>query len=406
MRICYLIPEFPGQTHAFFWREAHELKKLGVELSFVSTRRPPDRIRSHSWTADAQQVTTYLFPIGVSAVPGVLWALLLAGPIGWGRALKEVWAGEGPAKRKLRDLVLVVMGARLVAIARQQGCDHVHAHSCADSARIAMFASRLRGLNYSMSLHGPVKDYGPNQPGKWRHARFAIVITRKLFNEVHEQLAGHLPPAVRIAPMGVELSDFHRATAYKPYRGEGEARLFSCGRLNRIKGHAELIRAVAKLTERGHRIKLEIAGEDEKGGTGFRRELEQLIDELGVGSSVELLGAVDESRVRRGLEEAHVFALASYHEPLGVAIMEAMAMQTPVVSTRQGGVKELVDEGVDGLLVDAKRVDELADAIERVLSDPGLAMKLSQASRSKIEQGFHSGVSAQMIYELVTATGA
>lgn len=400
MRICYLIPEFPGQTHAFFWREGKELNTLGVEVAFVSTRRPPRRVTSQPWGPEAEAATTYLFPLGAASVP-TFFSLLRAGPTGWYRAAyTAVIAAEGGAGARLRNLLLIAMGARLAAIARRRGCDHVHVHSCADAAMVAALAHRLTGLGYSVTLHGPLQDYGPDQKTKWRFARFAIVITQKLYNEARERLAGHLPKEVRVAPMGVRLADFDRQAPYEPYRGRGGARLFSCGRLNAIKGHRELIRAVAALRAQGLDVAARIAGEDEQGGSGFRKTLESLIRELGVEDRVELLGAIDEPSVRRELERAHAFVLPSYHEPLGVAIMEAMAMQTPVVTTRQGGVTELVDDGIDGLLVDAKEVEPLAAQIAKLLADPALAQRLSEASRAKIEQRFHSGISAQTIRDL------
>ena len=65
--IGYLIPEFPGQTHIFFWREIQELRQLGVQPDLVSTRPPDQRIQSHEWSRQAVAQTTYLFPPTVGA---------------------------------------------------------------------------------------------------------------------------------------------------------------------------------------------------------------------------------------------------------------------------------------------------------------------------------------------------
>ncbi|MEM1355043.1 MAG: exopolysaccharide biosynthesis GT4 family glycosyltransferase EpsE [Planctomycetota bacterium] len=407
MRICYLIPEFPGQTHAFFWRESKELARLGVESVFVSTRRPPRRIKSHVWGPEAEAATTYLFPLKLGVLLPTLLVVLVAGPAGWWRALRSALIeAEGGVKARLQNLLLIFMGARLARIVGRTGCDHVHVHSCAKAAMVALLAHRLTGVSYSMTLHGPIRDYGPSQTIKWRYARFAIIITKKLYDEAHDQLAGYLPQQVRIAPMGVALDNFDRRRPYEAYRGEGPARLFSCGRLNVIKGHRELIQAVALMRQRGFDVTATIAGEDEQGGTGFRKTLEELLSELGLGEHVRLLGAVSEDIVRAELEAAHAFVLPSYHEPLGVAIMEAMAMQTPVVTTRQGGVTELVTEGVDGLLVDAKCVQSLADAVMQLLADSDMAARFSRSSRLKIERAFHSGVSAAQIIGLLKQTNA
>ena len=120
-------------------------------------------------------------------------------------------------------------GALLSRLARKRGWSHVHVHSCAESANIALFAHRLSGLPYSMTLHGPLSDYGKNQKQKWRHASFAIVITKKLLAEVNEQVGESLPEVVEIAPMGVELHKFNRSTPYQPFPASDGAEIVAVG---------------------------------------------------------------------------------------------------------------------------------------------------------------------------------
>jgi glycosyltransferase involved in cell wall biosynthesis len=260
-----------------------------------------------------------------------------------------------------------------------------------------MLAHRLSGLEYSITLHGPLADYGPNQAEKWRHVRFGVVITLKLLAEMREWLGGAMPGRVMVAPMGVDSRRLTRSSPYVPWDGTGEVRVFCCARLNRVKGHEELVRAVALLRKRGVPVRLTIAGEDDRGGTGYRHDLQRLIGELGVAQHVELLGAVDEGEVVTRLWSSHLFVLASHHEPLGVAIMEAMAAGVPAVVTRGGGVSELVTDGVDGVMVEPRDVAALADAMARVLQDPSLARRLSEAGPLTIARGFSSRVSAEAL---------
>jgi glycosyltransferase involved in cell wall biosynthesis len=121
------------------------------------------------------------------------------------------------------------------------------------------------------------------------------------------------------------------------------------------------------------------------------------IAELKLSERVKLLGAVSEERVREGLEKSHVFALASLHEPLGVAIMEAMAMEMPVVATRAGGVPELIDERIDGILVEPRNRQDLARGLETVARDADLARKLAAAAREKVTRSFQSDQSAKVL---------
>jgi len=400
MKIGYFIPEFPGQTHIFFWREMQALREIGVEPAVVSTRLPHRSLISHPWAAEAQRDTEYLFPPKARSVLGAFWTLLRAGPLGWWRASATLAASEGSFLARIRLLLLMFVGAELAWLARRKGWTHVHVHSCGNAANIAMFARRLTGLPYSLTLHGPLRDYGPNQKQKWVHSAFALVITRKLREEVRKELAGFLPPEIELAPMGVDLKRFRKGPSYLPWTGSGPFRLFSCGRLNPCKGHDDLLRAVAQLRRQGMDARLTIAGEDDVGGV-CRQGLETLSRELGLGDNLKLLGAVSEDEVRSQLAAAHAFVLASLDEPLGVATMEAMALQVPVVVTGSGGVAELVDDGVDGILVPPRAPEKMAAALLRLLGDPGLAAKMSQAGRIKIESSFHSGVSAATLRRCV-----
>jgi glycosyltransferase involved in cell wall biosynthesis len=177
--------------------------------------------------------------------------------------------------------------------------------------------------------------------------------------------------------------------------------VFCCARLNPAKGHRFLIEAIDLLRQEKLPIALEIAGEDDVGGHGHRLELQALIRSHGLESHVKLLGAVPEEVVRERLMRAHVFALASLEEPLGVAIMEAMSMEVPVVATNAGGVPELVSNGVDGLLVEPGDAAAIARAIKAIATRRDLAATLSARGRTKVLDRFSSRRSAEAIARLV-----
>ncbi|MEP6516453.1 glycosyltransferase [Microcoleus vaginatus FACHB-2002] len=166
-----------------------------------------------------------------------------------------------------------------------------------------------------------------------------------------------------------------------------------------------MIAAIDILRKRGFNVELQIAGEDKQGGSGYRLELEKLIEQLGLKSCVSLLVAVSENTVNESLEKAQVFVLARWHEPLGVAIMEAMAMEMPVVVTGSGGVKELIDDGIDGLLVEPEAPEQLADAIANILQNPELALSISQESRKKIMAKFSHGRRAETLAQCLEKLG-
>jgi glycosyltransferase involved in cell wall biosynthesis len=390
-KLAYLVPQFPGQTHIFFWREIQHLERMGIEVHLFSTMPPPPGLISHSWSQEAMDRTTYL---GTRSVLALLSALPRA-PMP--ELLPEL-RRDGAAVAK-DALICLPAAQRLLAECKRRGITHVHAHSCGRAAMISALAQRMGGLEYSLTLHGPLQDYGPAQPFKWRGARFATIITRKIHAEMQRDMASDLPATIRIQAMGVDAETLTRDAPYAPPDAGEPLRIFTCARLHFVKGHQDLMEAVALLRDRGVNVQLEIAGEDDDGGTGYRHVLEQKIVDLDLGGQVTLLGAIDADEVKRRLCQAHLFVLASWAEPLGVAYMEAMSCAVPTIGTDAGGVPELIENGRDGILVPPQDPGAMADAITRLAADPALLSQLSAAGRQTIVQRFDSRLGAETLIQ-------
>jgi glycosyltransferase involved in cell wall biosynthesis len=400
-RFGYLVPEYPGQTHVMFWRELVQLRTLGLDPRPVTTRAPVAALQAHAWAAQEAASTPRLHPVPTRELPRALGVVLRAGPRAWARVARAVLDSERAWRERPALLAAVLLGARLTDLARRDGWHHVHVHSCAGAADVARMARLLGGPTYSLTLHGPLGDYGPDQRAKWAGARFGLVITERLLGDLRAELGPALPERLVVSGMGVDVARFDRPTPYEPWTGQGPARVFSCGRLNPAKGHADLIAAIDLARAAGLPVELAIAGEDESGGSGYRTELTALVDRLGLGHCVRLLGAVPEETVLDELLRAHAFALASLEEPLGVAIMEAMAAGVPTVATAAGGVPELVRSGTDGLLVPPAAPRALVAALQRILTEPGCAVALSAAARASAEARAARPTSAQLLTELI-----
>jgi glycosyltransferase involved in cell wall biosynthesis len=386
-----MVPQFPGQTHIFFWREIRALEAMGHEVHVFSTRKPPRRLISHDWSDRAIARTTYLGHVAPLPAAAALAKLSTKGLPLW--MLRE---GPGFA----RDALITMAAAeRLRREAAARGLDHIHAHSCGRVALIACFAHLMGGPRYSLTLHGPLSDYGPGQRVKWRHASFATIITRKILAEIEETLAGSLPERRIIRPMGVDTEKLQRRTPYQPPEHGRPIRIFACGRLNLVKGHQDLMAATRQLLDQGVDVRVEIAGEDDDGGTGYRIELEETLKRLRLQDHVKLLGAIDAGEVKDKLEESHLFVLASWHEPLGVAYMEAMSMGVPTIGTDAGGVPELITDGSTGYLVEPKNPGMLARTIRSLVGDPDALMRLSEAGRLHIVENFRASLGAEVLVE-------
>lgn len=403
-RMAVLIPEFPIQTHAFFIREREELKHLGVDTKLVSTRRPDGQegLATHEWAVSAMNETTYLYPLSAIELPLFMVRFLLAGPHTWYTCFKATKTPEDNLFKSIfRTVAFSLMGIKLKVFCKKEEIAHVHVHSCANAANVTMLSRLLGGPEYSLTLHGPLMDYGLNQNNKWKYAAFGIVITKDLHNELYETLDKDELPPVFLAPMGVNLNNFRRTKPYEVYKEEDTLKLISCGRLNYVKAHDDLIRVVSQLKKMGKNVELRICGAMDAPSqeVNYKDELIQLAKELDVLNEVIFLGSVSESRVKDELSRAHFFCLASLKEPLGVATMEAMAMETPVIVTKSPGVEEMVDHGKNGFLVEPRSPEQFVSRIISSLENPEHIVEVGKNGRKNVEQNFHSGISAQKIYD-------
>jgi glycosyltransferase involved in cell wall biosynthesis len=160
------------------------------------------------------------------------------------------------------------------------------------------------------------------------------------------------------------------------------------------KGHRLLIHAFRNIQKQIKNTKLVIVGE------GYLLpELENLVQQYGLNDSVLFTGF--QMDVAQIIATFDVAVLPSFFEGMGRVLLEAMAMEKPVIASRVGGIPDLVEHGVQGLLFDPGEIDQLQNALIRVLTDPGLARQMGKAGRQKATSQFSAQTmvaSIQRIY--------
>ena len=400
MKIGLLIPHFPSQTGAFFWREIVALESLGVRVGIASTRRPPGNEVCHTWAKEAMGRTAYLFPPTLGLALSGVWGVLRAGPGAWAKCVGVMVRADGMSLAQRAGLLpMLLMGGELSAIARREGWEHIHAHSAADAAFVVMFAALLAKRPYSITLHGRLSTYGGGQREKWRHAAFGIAVNEQLKREILAASPSVKADAIGVSAMGVDVERLKRRVAYQAFDGRGTVRLTSVGRLHLGKGHQDTIRAVALLREQGVEAELVIMGEGPA-----RAQLEAMIGELKLDGRVRLIGAVSEDRIREEHERAHAFVLASHEEAVGVAAMEAMSVELPMIACAVGGLQELVRDGVDGVLVPKESPERIAGAVREIVKDGARARAMGAAGRKRVEESYTSLRDAEVLKNRIEAS--
>lgn len=173
----------------------------------------------------------------------------------------------------------------------------------------------------------------------------------------------------------------------------GRCLIGAVGRLSEEKGFDRLIRATDQLLKTGADVELAIIGDGD-----YREPLQALISTLGRQDRIRLLGyRADAKDLYTAMD---VFALSSLREGLPNALLEAMAMEVPVVATRIAGIPQLIRDGENGLLVEPASEESLIAALGRLVADASLRLRLRQAACATIEKNYSFAARMQKIRDL------
>jgi glycosyltransferase involved in cell wall biosynthesis len=228
---------------------------------------------------------------------------------------------------------------------------------------------------------------------RYTYSRVSLVLA------ISEVIRRNVLDTTPMAPGRVlTLHDAIDAEEYSPARGDGalvrEGFGFTkknivvgfVGRFSPGKGHEELLRAASEVVRERPLVRFLVAGEASAGEEAYEREIRALCTSLGLDGAVTFAG------FRRDIPDVmasfDILAFPSHAESFGVVLIEAMAMELPVVSTNCDGVLDIVVEEETGLYVPPRNSTELASALLRLIDDPDLRRRLGVAGRKRVLESF------------------
>jgi len=397
LRLSYVLGTYPVPTTTFIDREILQLRRMGVDVRPISIRRP-ERNLSPQQRAIQSQVL-YVLPASPGALAWSHLSFLVSRPRVYLRTLGELFARPHPdLASRLRTVAHFGLGVHIARLIRDRcPSDHIHAHFVDRAALVALVAGRLLDRPFSATAHASDIYVSPVLLAeKMAGAKFIATCTR--YNESH-LLA--LPGTgsrrtVRCIYHGLDLREFHP----KPMGTNANPLVLSIGQLKEQKGFRYLIDAIGLLVDRDLAFECEIVGEGP-----LRAELEARLDELRIADRVRLVGALSHDAAIEKYADAALFVLPSVtahdgdRDGIPNVILEAMAMGLPVVSTRQSGIPEAVQDGRTGLLVPPRDAPALADALAALLLDGDLRTRLGAAGRERAASTFDIEVNVQRLLE-------
>lgn len=395
-RVLYFTSLFPCWSETFIAREIGELIRLGVDVRIVSLKHPVEKVVQSESAALLGRV---VYPVrGIGAVRQA-----------FGACLRHPWRELSALVALVRGLwrhpvalgkTVVVWWRTLALLPTLRGLapDHLHAHWATYPSTSAMLASRRLGKPYSFTAHAHdifLEDHLLAE--KMRTAAFGVAISEFNRRYLSDKVSPFALQCMRIVHCGVRPADF----AFAP-SGREPGLLLAVGRLHEIKGFTHLVDACALLARRKVPFECHVIGDGP-----LRRVLQARIDAAELSDRVILLGARPQEVVKAYLARAEVFTLPSVvtasgdRDGIPVALMEAMAVGLPVVSTRVSGIPELVEHGSSGLLAEPGDAKALADCIERLIVDPVSAREMASTARHTVEREFDVTMEAGKLLSLI-----
>ncbi|MGI5283121.1 glycosyltransferase family 4 protein [Nonomuraea polychroma] len=388
-RVGYVLKRYPRLSETFIVTELLAREAAGEEIAIASLRTAGDP-RFHpsiaavrapvTWMPDAHDASRLWDALRTAhrdlpGLPAVLPELLALPP---------------------GDAVQVLHVAHWV---RANGITHLHAHFATLATTVARLAAAITGVPYSFTTHAKDIFHASVDPlalrSKLADAHHVVTVSEYNVRWLLERFGD---AALRVHRVYNGL-DVAQVPFSEPRLRNG--RVAFVGRLVEKKGLPDLIDAVALLRERGDTVPLDVVG-----GGVLEDALRAQVRMLDLDQLVTFHGPLPSDQVQRVLREASVFAAPCVHagdgdrDGLPTVLLEAMAVGTPCVSTPVTGIPEAIVHDHTGLLVGEREPDRLADAIDRLLTDAELRIRLATAARAHVEDRFDSRVQAAELARL------
>lgn len=388
----YIIGTYPLLTTTFIDREIELLRSRGMRVDVVAIRRPTAEISRHQ--RELQSTVRYLLPVGLGAL--IRAHLRFARTAAYWRTL--IWLLSRPHRspgKRAKTLLHFGEAVHAAAVVSAEGVRHVHAHFIDRAATVALVISRLLDVPYSVTAHANDIYVDPVMLSE-KIAGAEFVATCTEFNRTH--LASLVAPEVagRIARVyhGLDVSLYDARRDPEP----GPPVLLAVGQLREKKGFTYLIGAADVLRRSGYEFKVEIVGEGP-----LRHHLQAEIDDHGLTDVITLRGALPHDQVVEHFRKASIFVLPCVtgadgdRDGIPNVILEAMAMGLAVVSSDHSGIPEAVTPSETGILVQPRDVAGLAEALARLLDNPGTARAMGERGRTAVAEQFDVATNVELL---------
>jgi glycosyltransferase involved in cell wall biosynthesis len=249
-------------------------------------------------------------------------------------------------------------------------------------------------MPYAVMLKGVIADELRNERGlvrallalqaRWErrnvHTADRVIVPSRYSASVARDVYGVPAAALAVVPEPIDLAEWRRRFAAAPPRRGTAPTVLAVARMYPRKRLDDLLRAARALRDRIPDLRVRIVGAGPESG-----RLHRLAQDLGLGDTVTFLGEIPRQALAVEYVGADCFCLPTVQEGFGIVFTEAMAAGLPVVACRAAAVPEVVEDGRTGFLVSPRSPEELAMAMEKVLTSLALRRELGDNGRRRVE---------------------
>ncbi|MDH5675448.1 MAG: glycosyltransferase [Myxococcales bacterium] len=393
-----------GVGNAWVANELRAVAAEGLPVALHALRRPTDTFFKSEDIAAMDRSTNGLYPLPKARSVASFALAPIRFRQRFAQAAFNALAGEREGWRaRLAGIWHLYVACDWATTQRAAEVGHIHSQWIHSGGTVAMYGAWLLGTPFSFTGHAA--DLFRDRVAltdKIRRAKFIICIS-----EFHRNFYldnGARPEQLQIAYCGIDTTHFSPSPRH---RGPDEPyHIISSGRLVEKKGFNVLIDACAILRARGVNFRCTI------GGSGpLESLLREQVRTAALGDLVQLTGtALKQEDIPSFMHGGDAYCLpcqwASDRDVDGLPqmLMEAMACGVPTVSTRLVGIPDLVIDGETGLLVEPEQPEALADALQRLMDDPGLGARLAACGRKRVLEVFDLSVCLKPLLERFRAS--
>ncbi len=394
MNVLYYLGNFPKLSESFILNELYVLNQRGDNVAVFAQHDPGSEIQ-HKELNDIDIPIRYLDHPSYTDFPHLFSPTVIkATPLEW-------ISYDAPFKRRLSNVLRAKQCIEFVESLPWE-VDHVHTHFASLGKFAAQHTAAYFDTTFTVTTHA--YDLYKKPVGAYTRdllSRADQVVTISEYNARHIETELHVKTPIDVIRAGIRPEKFEPTDSTIPNR------LLTVGRFVEKKGLTYALEAVARASEEIETLDYHIIGSGPLEG-----KLEDRVTQLGIEDHVSFLDNVSDERLVSEFDEAQGFLLPCVIDDLGnrdgipVVLMEAMAMQTPPISTKVSGIPELVENEQNGLLTEPKDPGATAEAIVRLLRNDYERETYAENAREKVCRDFNIKTETEKLESVFERAGS